>query len=291
MDSRHRIIATAILAVMISALMPGRAAAAPPPRTATAEAMTSGPVGVVFVPYEKMKGPEWGLNQSVMVPYAEFLRLRESAAGKPEAPEFRPTASLARSLYKGTISGDVVIFDAEFVIEVRARAKDQLEVRLPFRGAAIERAEVEGPQLWLGPLEEGSGLRLLLRGEGARTVKLRLVTNLNERGAVKGVDFSAPRAGASSLSLRVGEEVEMESVQDSLPATVGKLEGGGYEIRASGGSAEHFVVMFKPKVEVTGAAAETRLSVSENVDLSVSAQSASARIGMRVELLAGSAKA
>ncbi|MFH0793211.1 MAG: hypothetical protein V2A74_04185, partial [bacterium] len=191
----------------------------------------------------------------------------------------------------GTISGDVVIFDAEFVIEVLARAKDHLEVRLPFRGAAIEKAEVEGPQSWLGPLEEGSGLRLLLRGEGARTVKLRLATNLNERGAVKGVDFGAPRAGASSLSLRVGEEVEMENVQDSLPATVEKISDGGYEIRASGGSAEHFVVMFKPKVEVTGAAAETRLSVSENVDLSVSAQSASARIAMRVELLAGSAKA
>ena len=61
----------------------------------------------VFVPYDKETGPKLDLKQSVLLPYAEFLRLKKIVDGKTTTPDFRPIASIVQSSYKGTAGKNV----------------------------------------------------------------------------------------------------------------------------------------------------------------------------------------
>jgi hypothetical protein len=254
-----------------------------------ADAPTTSPARFVFVPYEKMSGPQFGKDQSILLPYAEFLRLK-NAAIPPGSPDFRPLASLAQTGYKGKVEENVAVFDAEFVIEVVARPTDTLEIQLPFRAASVETASVEGPQASFSPLEKESGMRLTLRGEGRRTLKLRLATSLQTAGALKKIDFGIPRAAASSLTLRVPEDILLETQRDALPATAGKFADGAVEIAASCGSADRVFLAWKPRAEVTGVAAQTRIAVDQVATVNVSAAGAEIKVRVAANLLAGTAK-
>jgi hypothetical protein len=273
----------AIVAVVVLQFIAIGLPAAPAP-SPDAEAP---PSTFVFVPYEKSTGPKLGKDESVLLPYAEFLRLKDTAAATTDSPKFHPRASLSQSVYEGEIEGDVVKLEAELTIETLARPEDVLEVLLPFNGASVERASVEGASSWLAPLEKPSGLRLFLRGEGRRTVRVRLASQLASDGALKRMEFGVPRAAASSLFVRVGEEVVLPAKANTLPAVVERVAGGGCGIRASTGSADILRLVFQPRVVATGAAAKTRFGVSQDIVLSLSAQSAAARVTMNVDVLAG----
>ncbi|MCX7015278.1 MAG: hypothetical protein NTW86_22435 [Candidatus Sumerlaeota bacterium] len=250
----------------------------------------SPPATFVFVPYEKMKGPQLGKDQSVLLPYAEFLRLKGTAGARVESPKFQPSASLAQAVYTGAVEGgDVARLDAVLTLEALARPTDTLEIRLPFAGAALESAAVEGPTAWVAPLSEGSGLRVFLRGEGARTVKLKLASKMKTDGALKRLDVGVPRAAAASLALRVGEDVALTPSDDTLPATVARAADGTVEIKASAGGADALRLAFHPRVEATGAAAQIRFAVDEQILLSVSSQSARAHATLKIDMLAGTA--
>ncbi|KPL07916.1 hypothetical protein AMJ85_09215 [candidate division BRC1 bacterium SM23_51] len=254
------------------------------------QAATSPTTTFVFVPYDRIGGPQLGPEQSVLLPYAEFLRLKDAAATRPEAPEFRPLASISRSSFNGVIEGDVARIDAEFVVETLAQPKDPLEIHLPFTGASVESVAIEGAQASVGPLSTGSGLRLFLRGGGRRVLRLRLAAPVRSEGAAKRLDFHVPRAAASSLSLRLADDVTLESVHEALPATVSPVDAGGVEIKASCGSRDRVLLVYRPRTEVTGAAAQTRIAVNQDYRLSVAARSVNARVRIDVSVLAGSAE-
>jgi hypothetical protein len=283
MRQAKRLLTSLVLSVSVCILISANDARGAP------EATTSAAATFVFVPYDRMRGPEWGLKQSVLLPYAEFLRLKTDAAAKPDGPEFRPMASIAQSSFKGAVEGNVARLDAEFVLETLARPKDTLEIELPFVGASVESVSIEDPQASVAPLQKEAGLKVFLRGAGRRVLRLRLAVPLTADEAAKRLDLRVPRAAASSLSLRVGEEVSLESVAEGLPATVSPVAGGGVEIKASCGSRDRLLVVYRPKAEATGAAAQTRIAVNQNYQLSVSGRSASARVKMDVNVLAGNA--
>jgi len=259
------------------------------PATRDTSRDTSPPAATfVFVPYDKVRGPEFGLKQSVLLPYAEFLRLKAASTEKPES-DFRPMASISQSSFKGAVEGNVAKLDAEFVIETQARPKDALEIQLPFSGASVESVTIEDTQASVGPLTGAEGLRLFLRGGGRRVLRLRLAAPLISDGPAKRLDFHVPRAAASSLSLRVGEDATLESVADALPATVSSAAGGGVEIKASCGSRDRLLLAWRPRAEVTGAAAQTRIAVYQDYRLTVAARSANVRVKLEVSVLAGNA--
>ena len=250
----------------------------PPPSTTS----------VVLAPYDKVGGPRLDPKQSVLLPYAEFLRLKK-AAKDPDAADYRPGASIVQSSFKGVAEGDVALFDSEFVIEVLARPKDRLTVNLPFSGASIESASVEGPRATLGSLEKEWGLSLTVLGEGRRTVRLKLAAPLVSEGALKRLDFVVPKAAASSLSLRVDEEVTVKYVKGSLrAAVVSVLSDGKSEIKAACGSRDRLFLEYRSKLAATGEAAQARMAVETEIRLTVSSRGADARVGAKIDVLAGS---
>ena len=244
----------------------------------------------VFVPYDKIKGPELGAGQSVMVPYAEFLRLKNTAKEQPEGPDFKPGASLAQASYSGSVDGNVAVLNAELAVEVLARPEDVLVLRLPFAGASADRVEIEGAPATVRPIDDGGGLELVAQGEGRRVVKMRLAVPLQTDGAVRKLDFRVPRAAASNLTLRVPEEVVLETVPDALPATVANPTPGESEITAAAGASDRMMLAYRLKMEPQAAAAEARYMVAEQVLVKLGARTASASVKMNVTFAAGNLK-
>ena len=223
MRSRIGVWSAVLFSVVLSAHAQAKeAASAPSPPNREPTSSTA----YVFVPYDRAAGPAFGKDQSVLLPYAEFLRLKDTTKSAPDRPDFRPGAALSQATYAGTIETNVATLDAEFVVEVLARPKDTLVVRLPFGNAAVEKANVDGSGASIAPLEDATGLAVTMTGEGRRTVKLRLAVPLGSDGAIKRLDFHTPRAAAASLKLRVPDDVVLEIIPDALPATVAKAAGG-----------------------------------------------------------------
>ncbi|MCB2153831.1 hypothetical protein KQI84_03015 [bacterium] len=248
------------------------------------------PAGFVFVPYDKMEGPRFSSDQSVLVPYAEFLRLKGADGPKSDSPEFEPVAAISSARYVGHVVDDVAAFDVELRIEVLARGDDFLVVPLPFTGAAIESATVEGPPASLAPPESGGGLVLTVRGEGERVLNLRLATQLETQGVEKHLRFTTPRAAASSIELHVPESVLLVEISDGLPARLGEAPQGESMILASAGSGDRVVLAYRPRAKEEGAAAETRLSVDQKLVLQVSPRDVQIRVRLSVDVLSGEAQ-
>lgn len=250
---------------------------------------TSSPEQLVFVPYEKMTGPQLGPQQSVLVPYAEFLRLKK-AGEPPEEAAFTPVASLSQAQYTGRVEGEVAVFDAQFTLEVMARPKDTLEVQLPFSGASLERATLEGAGGGLvSPLENAAGVRVKVKGQGQRVLHLGLAVPLRLEGALKRLEFGVPRAAAAQLKLHTAEEAVLEPGGEALPATVEiSAQGGGTTITASAGSSEKIRLLWRPRVQQTATAAEARLAVQEDLKVNLGAAAASAEARLKFSFLTGS---
>lgn len=243
---------------------------------------------VIFVPYDKMTGPQFGKDKSVLIPYAEFLRLKDAAREEPEFRKFPPVGSLVQSAYKGTIVDNVARFEARLDLEVLARAKDRLEISLPFRNLAIESASIEGPSSSIVPMDNNTGLRLIFLGEGKRTVNLRLAVPLQTDESLKRLDFHIPRSAASSVELKIRDDMVMVPQPVGIAATVTSAEGGETTILFSPGSDNRVYLVFKPRVDKTGAAAQTRFTVNQDLSFDIASRFASLQIILNVAILTGS---
>ncbi|MBN1516073.1 hypothetical protein JXA32_05855 [Candidatus Sumerlaeota bacterium] len=275
--------ASILALIALLAAMPRSPLAQAADRTPSADAER-----VVFVPYEKASGPEWGLDQSVLIPYAEFLKLKNAGADPAAAADFHPAAAIAQATLKGRVEGDVAVFDAEYVIEVMARQDDLLKLRLPFENVSVESVQVEGPQALLSPFTKTSGFQLELLGPERRTLRIRMAAAIHQQGAAQILDFQLPRAAAASMELIVDEDVALEKIPDGLAtAMIAPAEEGKFKITASLGSQGHVRLGYRPRVLKTGAAAQKRMAVDQQYQLSVSRQGARAGVKLHVELLSG----
>lgn len=278
--SKLLILCFCLLAFSCPLLFAQTPAPEPPP------APSSSRTDVIFVPYDKMTGPEFGKDQSILIPYAQFLRLKKAWEDRLETPEFRPIASLVQAVYKGAIENKMVRVEAKLEIDTFARPKDRIEIVLPFQNISLESAGIEGASASLVPIEHSSFIRLILLGGGKRTVNLRLALPLVTEGGTTRLECDLPRAAASSMDLKIPEEVILVPLPGSTPASISKEEGG-YNLRLSPGSSGHILLAFRPRMEKTGAAALSRFTVNQNLNFIVSPQSIAAQIKMEVHILTG----
>jgi hypothetical protein len=243
---------------------------------------------VIFVPYDKMTGPKFGKDQSILIPYAEFLKLKAAAQKEPDKKDFIPVASIIQGVYKGTVTGDMVEFEAKLTVDVLAPEDKRLAIDIPFGKTAIFSVAVEGEEAALAALEKGQGIRLHTTGPGQRTVTLRMASPLRVDGVTRRMEFNIPRAAASSVELEVDDVVNLLPGKDRLPASVVSNESGKSVIRASAGSHDALLLAWRPKVEKTGAAAQTRFAVHQDITYTISSGGITGTLNMPVEVLTGS---
>ncbi|MCE5228181.1 hypothetical protein LLG95_01110 [bacterium] len=241
------------------------------------------PQPVVFVPYDRTAGPRLDPRQSVLLPYADFLRLQRVTTGTQE----RAMATLVQADYKGAVEDKVARFDATLRLEALAPTNDPVRLDLPLEGAAIESLAIQGAPATIATRTSGQGLRLLLRGGGMRTLTMRLAVPVATDGASARIDFRPPRAAASSLSLHLADAAIVEPLPGSIPASVKSDPRGGVTIEGSPGIADRILLAWRPRVEPTGVAARGRVAIAEQMRVTVTNDTAQASDKLRVTLLGG----
>ncbi len=273
-----------LLILYLPITIPGQS---PTPTPVVNDISTASRTEVVFVPYDKMTGPEFGMDQSILVPYAEFLKLKKAAELKPDKPDFAPIASLVNAVYEGEVKDDIALINLTLTIDVLAPPDKRVEVDIPFNNAAVRSAALEGADAYLAPREESIGLRIICYGEGRRVLKIGLAIPVKVYGLSRQIEFGIPRVAASSLVLLVHDDVVLEKVPNSTPASTEPKGKNETEIHASPGDGSYVLLKYRPRIEKTGAAAQTRFSVLQNILYEVSSQSISAEVTMNVHLITG----
>lgn len=244
------------------------------------------PQPVVFVPYDRATGPRLEPNQSVLLPYAEFLRLKRGGEAT-SVTQGRAMAALVQADYRGAVEDKIARLEAQLRLEVIAPTAEPVPLDLPLEGGAIESVSLQGAPATVSARENGQGLRLMMRGSGTRMLTLKLAVPIATDGARSRLDFRPPRAAASSLVMTVAEDVIVETIQGSIPASVRSDARGGATIEASPGAGGRILIAWRPRVEATGAGAQARLEVAEQMRVSVNADTAQASDRMHLKLLGG----
>lgn len=241
---------------------------------------------VIFVPYDRAAGPRLDPSQSVLLPYAEFLKLKHGAE-VTSLTQGRALATLVQADYRGAAEDKIVRLDAQLRLEVFAPNANPVHLDLPLEGASIESISIQGAPASVSPGTDGQGLGLTMRGSGTRTLAMRLAVPIVTDGARARLDFRPPRAAASSIVLNVPEDVIVEPVPGSIPAGVRADVRGGTIIEASPGAGDRILIAWKPRVEATGGGAAARLAISEQMRVAVTAETAQASDKMHIALLGG----
>lgn len=259
-------------------------AAGQSPLPASASDAAPPPSHVVFVPYDRMTGPEWGAGQSVLMPYAKFLELQESAG--PDGPRpIKPVASLAQMDFTGRSFDRVVVFEGSLMLRVLAGADDTLSVALPFDGASLESLAIEGGDALAAP-GDASGVLLRLRGPGDRTIKMRLAVPVATDGATRRLDVGVPRAAAASLRIALGESADIVELPGEAPAAVETIDGAATLVAAAGGR-DRVRVAWRPRADATGSAVEARVAAATSSVATVSMNRVDLRSTTTLTVLAG----
>lgn len=270
----YRISIASIAALWIAAASTAQAADAPP--------------GFVFVPYDKAAGPRIEPRDSVLIPYAEFLNLKAAGEKSPPPQKRPPVAALASAHFAGTVREGLAAIQARYELDAMAEPDQRFEAALPFEGAAIESASIEGPNASLAPLDSGFGLRAILHGGGKRTILLRLVSPIQTEGARNVLSFRAPKAAAAQLRLSFSAPVEIDRGKGDLPAEILPDAAGGMVLAAACGAADRIQAGWRERAEAAPeAAAESRLAVSRALRYSVHANSLDLSAEFRFEPLSG----
>lgn len=266
---------------LVLALTVGLCLLASRPLSAAADATQP----VVFVPYDRTTGPRLDPKQSVLLPYAEFLKLKQGAEAT-SITRGRALATLVQADYRGAVEDKIVRLDAQLRLEVIAPNADPVRLELPLEGAAIESVSIQGAPASVSARSDGQGLNISMRGGGARTLAMRLVVPIATDGARARLDFRPPRAAASSIVLSVPEDAIVEPVAGSIPASVKTDSRGGAIIEASPGAGDRILIAWKPRVEASGGG-QARLAISEQMRVSVTAETAQASDKIHIALLGG----
>lgn len=253
--------------------------------TVPGEAVVS-PSHVVFVPYDRMTGPEWGAGKSVLLPYAKFLEL-QNAADPADPARQQPVASLSQMDLVGKLMDTVVVFDGTLTLRVLAEADDALAVALPFDGASLESFAVEGAESLAAP-SDAKGVLLLLRGPGDRTIRVRLAVPVSANAAERRIDFEVPRAAAASVRVAMTDPADLARNPDDLPASIERAEGAVATIVAAAGGRDRVRLSWRPRAEaLEGQAVEARISATMSIFATVAAGRVDVRTQATAAILSG----
>jgi hypothetical protein len=239
------------------------------------------PPARVYVPFEDLKKVFDKEGQGVFVPWAEFRELWRKAMDR--GPDGAPPSGVSSALYEGTVEGDLAIVEA--TLEVQAGADGESAVPVGLAGATIGSATLDGKPAVL--VSDKKGRRVVVRGRGAHTLKLTLVSAVQPKDGDRTVVFPSAGAPVSRLSFAVPGEGVRVTVEPNL-ATTRTDEGTGVtRVLAYVGAAPEVRLTWRPKpVETAGAAAI--LQAQTEVLHRVGEQTVETRFFARMSILRGS---
>ncbi len=209
------------------------------------------PIGqehVIYLPFEKLREALKDEESSIVLPYAQFLKMWDRPAESDPPPPGPPVEGvITRADYVASVRGDQVHLEAALAVEVLGDAWARLPVR--FGDAAIGAATAKDDAVLLRGVGEGH-YELLVRGKGTHEVKLNMVVGVTTTPEGRSFTVECPAVGVSNLELEIPEP-EL-SVQVVPRRTSQRLPGpeDATRLRVVLGATERFTVSWQPEAGV-----------------------------------------
>ncbi|MEW4527137.1 hypothetical protein [Maioricimonas sp. JC845] len=188
------------------------------PNGAAVESDSTGQ-SAIYIPYERLDDVFEDLNSTVVLPYAEYLKLWR--AGQPHVADGgKVDAVITRSTYTVTIDEDVARIQAELTVNVLG--KPWVEVPVRFGDAAVGTLTVKGDELDEGDVllkGTGDGTYALLFGKaGLHTLTIELVSRVRTSPDGREFTFECPPVGITTLELTIPEAEQTVQVTPQIVA-------------------------------------------------------------------------
>ena len=186
----------------------------------------------VYVPYEKLKGTFENEKQGVFLPYADFQKLWQAAAGAPAAGVLPTPFILSTARLSGKVSGELAALQLKLTVDILT--DDWVEVPLGlgevavvkagFLDKAAARPDAAAPALLR---VVGGQYSLLTRGKGRRVLQIDFVRQLLTRPGLNVLSLKTPPAVITTLEMTVPDENMKFDIKPMLAATTSQVTEGG----------------------------------------------------------------
>ena len=224
---------------------------------------------LIYVPYKNLKKVFNRQGASVLIPYAEYLKLWAGIQGGPLQPDGGPPvpAVITKAHYSGRIDENFARIDATF--SIRVLGKPWVELPIRFGTAAVGR--IRSDDVLLRGTGKGT-YSLLLPKRGEHEVTLELVARVGTSPEGRSFEFECPAVGITTLDLTIPEAnqsveltprlvslpIEADDGQTRITATLGATPKIGARWHPSAGS--------RPKMELLAAVTnQLQVSVEEGI--------------------------
>jgi len=203
-------------------------------------------LSIIYVPYKDLSRVLAGKDRKVLVPYDEFVRLRDQVRRLRVRPGSEPPvpAVLTRADYRGRVQGELCLFDA--TLEVHVLRPGWVRVPIRLGEVAIRRATVGDKPAVLDVRQEG--YEWLVSREGRHELQLQFVCPVAREGGHRGIGFAIPPAPIAQLELTVPEPVSGVQVVPVATASTQPTDTGQSRIVALLTQADRLRVTWRPRV-------------------------------------------
>jgi hypothetical protein len=220
----------------------------PPPATAQEEGDAGPPANdaakppqLLYIPFRDLKATLNDLNATVMVPLAEYLKLK---SGQSESEATKPAGAVITSAtYTAVVEKDIARIKAELVINVLG--KPWVELPISFGEAAVGKIIGGGENVLLRGQPDGS-MALLLGAAGEQKVELELIAKVHTLPDGRQLALATPPVAVTAFDLQLPDAeqtIEIQPKQVAVP-----VEGGmGTHVRANVGSTATITAKWYPK--------------------------------------------
>jgi hypothetical protein len=205
------------------------------------------PERLIYLPFKNLKAVFEKPDGSVLVPYADYIKLWDKAFGnglrKPEQPPISGVISSAS--YSAKIEKDVAQISATLIVQ--SLEKGWAEIPVKFGEASIGKLTSDSGKVLLRGTGNGT-YSLLIPTAGEHKISLELTARVRTSPEGKSIDFDIPPVGITEFELSVPEAdqtMELKPRLATLPVEVAAKES---RLKATIGSSEKISVRWHPRV-------------------------------------------
>ncbi|WP_010583395.1 hypothetical protein [Schlesneria paludicola] len=243
MNRHHSIARAAILCIALLIAVP---ASGQPPKNKAGD-KEKPPERLIYLPYKNLKTLFEKPDGSVLVPYADYLKLWEKAIENgPARPKRAPVDGVISSAtYTAKVEKDVVQISA--TLNVQVLENGWAEIPLRFGDAAIGKLTSDTGKALLRGTGTGT-YSLLLPQQGEHTVQLELTARVRIAPEGKSLDLELPSVGITNFEFLVPEADQTIELQPKLVVQPAEVTGKQSRIKASLGATDKVSVRWHPRV-------------------------------------------
>lgn len=198
----------------------------------------------VYVPYRELKGVFDNLGAGVIVPYSEWLKLRQQIE-RAAPPGAAVPAVITQAAYRAKVEKDLVRVTAR--LKVNVPGEPWVEIPMRFGDAAV--GALSGPEGKVLLRGTGEGTYALLLGEsGEHEITLELVSRVHTSPEGREFSFDVPPVAITTLEVTLPEADQTVEIIPQGAVQPREAAEGQTQIAANLGSTGRITARWHPRV-------------------------------------------